>query len=307
MPIEHITHIVPETALDASRAFLRSVNARQKSKNTALVYDLHVTRLTEFLAGQGVIKIVDISKDILEDYFESLRPSHNHGGIHCYYRSIRAWLNWYWDTYEIEGKNPISKIRVQPAANKARPGMPIDHFSLLIAACKTGMALRDKAILYCLLDSCARATELVSLNVGDVDFNTGRVLIRVGKGDKSRSVRFGDKSMRALRAYLKQKRGLQLPSRQPLFVTDQGERMDRFTLRLLLDRRADDAQIQHYGLHDIRRCGALELYRNGMMIKDISVYLGHSSVKVTELYLNVTGEDALDRHQFYGPVDTAGL
>jgi len=41
------------------------------------------------------------------------------------------------------------------------------------------------------------------------------------------------------------------------------------------------------------------------MIKDISVYLGHSSVKVTELYLNVTGEDALEKHQQFGAVDNA--
>jgi site-specific recombinase XerD len=305
MAQDHTTDILPTTVLEAGRAYLRSVNARQKSINTAIVYTLHVNLLTEFLSARGINDIGAIGFADLEAFFDHLRSSHNRGGIHCYFRSIRAWFNWYWDTYEIETRNPIKKIKVPAPTNKAMPGMPIEHFQLIVAACKTGMGLRDKALLYCLLDSCSRATEFVNLNIGDVDFVTGRVTIRSGKGGKQRAVRFGDRSMRALRAYLKQKRGLKLPDRQPLFVTDESERMDRFTLRLLLDRRADDAHVPHYGLHDIRRCGALQLYRNGMMIKDISVYLGHSSVKVTELYLNVTGEDALEKHEVYGAVDNA--
>jgi integrase/recombinase XerD len=303
MPIEHTTDIYPASIASAAAAFMRSVNARQASPNTINIYTLHVDALSKHLAALGITDMTAVTYAHIEAFFGHLATDHNRGGVHCYYRSVRAWFNWHWSTYDIEQRNPIAKVKVPAPIHKALPGIPMNHFRLLVDACKTGLGMRDKAILYCLLDSCARATEFVSLNIGDVDFITGHALIRKGKGSKSRTVRFGDRSMRALRAYLKQKRGLKIPERQPLFTTDDFERMDRFTLRMMLDRRADDAKIPHYGLHDLRRRGALELYNNGMSIKDISVYLGHSSVKVTELYLNVTNDDVLEKHQASSPVD----
>jgi integrase/recombinase XerD len=304
MAQEHTTSIIPETTEQARDAFRRSVEAKGSSSHTLEVYARHTEYLCHELKALGIQDMSQLTTDHLESFFEDLQAKHNRGGVHCYYRSIRAWLRWYWDKYDIPSRNPIDKIRIDPPAGKPKPGIPMEHFKRMVDACKTKLGLRDKAMLFCLLDSCCRATEFVSINIGDVDFVTGHVLVRHGKGDKRRTVRFGDKAMRALRKYLKT-RGDRLPDRQPLFQTDQGERFDRFSLRLMLDRRADDAKVPHYGLHDIRRRGALELKRNGMHIKDISVYLGHSSVKVTELYLAIEDEEVLSSHRVTSPVDNA--
>jgi integrase len=245
--------------------------------------------------------MADVSPDVLRSFFVSLREEHNRGGVHTFYRSIKAFLRWYWEEYEIDIRNPIDKVKVDAPKVEPKPGIAIDHVEKMIGACRTSLRQRDKAILLCLLDSAARATEFCNLDVGDVDLETGQVFISQGKGYKSRYVRFGNRSLRMLRRYLKTRDFLTATS--PLFVTDEGERFTRFALRLLIDRRADNAGVPHAGLHDFRRRCAYEMLRKGVPTKIISQYLGHTSVAVTERYLAVVNEDVMQAHKLASPSD----
>lgn len=302
MPDEHLISIDPDDLSEAAQAYLLHCRAAGHKPNTREVYERSVTRMVTHLQGQGLERVADVKPAHLEAFFFDLRRDHSKGGVEVIYRPVKAFFRWYWDLYEVETRNPIDRVTVEHQPVKARAGIPLEVVQRMVGHCHGHYKWRDTAVLEGLLDTCARASEFCALRVGDVNYVTGRTWIEFGKGDKARAVRFGDKALRALRRYLKQ-RGNKLPGHDPLIMSDKGGALDRFSLRLLIDRRADDAGVEHYGLHDFRRRGAYELWKRTRDLKAVSEYLGHASPVVTQRYLAVDEEDILEMHRRGSAVD----
>jgi integrase/recombinase XerD len=301
--IEHIT-IEPDTLRDGRKAYLLHCRSAGLAHNTILNYERVTGVFVQDLEQRGVRRLAELSPDHLRAWFLDLQAVHNKGGVHVYYRPVKAMLRWLWDEYERETRNPIERVKVESSKVKPMQGIPMDDFSRMVAACHGKYKLRDQALLYALLDTCCRATEFCKLRVLDVNYVTGRCWVEQAKGDKSRAVRLGDKSLRALRRYLKT-RG-ELRPNDPLFERDEGGPFDRFGLRSLMRRRSTDAGCPCPGLHDFRRRGAYLLWKKTRDLKAISEYLGHSSPIVTLRYLATDEEDTQDMHRAGSPVDYAG-
>jgi integrase len=80
----------------------------------------------------------------------------------------------------------------------------LEDITAMVSACESDfLGTRDKAVILCLLDNGCRASEFLSLEFGDIDIDTGTLIIRKGKGRKYRTVYLGQKSRRALRSYLR--------------------------------------------------------------------------------------------------------
>jgi site-specific recombinase XerD len=295
MAHDHTTQVIPESILQAETAFLTVIRSRRRSKSTLEGYKRAIDLLRSYLEIQPIL---NITSDDLRAFFTELQADHNVGGVEFYFRPIRAMFNWFWDEYEIDKRNPISKVKVAHQPPNPQPGIPLNDFNAIYDACTLA---RDKAIIYGLLDTCARATEFCSFKIKDIDLTTGQAIISYGKGGKRRPVRFGNRSMRALRKYLKTRESLH--GNDPLFATKSNEAFDRFSLRLLIDRRADDAGVPHYGIHAFRRRGAYEMWKVTRDLKGVSLYLGHSDVSVTKRYINVEDDDILETHINGGAVD----
>ena len=256
---------------------------------------------TDWCEKQRVINIAQLTPEHFRAFFAGLQTGHNTGGVHAYYRPVKAMVRWWWDEYEREGRNPIDRVKVETAKAKPRAGLTVEHFGRLVDACHGHYKSRDQAMFYALLDTCARASEFCGIRVKDVNFVTGRIWIEQGKGGKGRAVRLGDKALRALRKYLRG-RG-ELRPNDPLFERDEGGPFDRFGLRSLVQRRSDDAGIQCPGLHDFRRRGSYLMWKKTRDLKAISEYLGHSNPAVTLRYLATDEDDIQEMHRSGGPVD----
>lgn len=299
---ERAISIIPEKLTEVVETFIQVCRAAGNRSSTIDTYHRVLRKLAAFIQAEfSITRIGDVSSNHLREYFIDLQDSHNTGGVEVYYRPAHAMFAWYWREYEIERRNPFDTVRIKHARIVARPGVPLENLERMVAACRGPNRHRDMAILYGLLDTCARASEFCGFRMKDIDLATGRAYIRNGKADKSRYVRFGLKSMRLLRRYLKM-RG-QLFSGDPLFATDEGEPLNRNSLRLLVDRRADDAGVEHPGLHDFRRRGAYLLWKRTRDWKGVSAYLGHSNVVVTQRYIAVDDEDVMETHENGSPVD----
>lgn len=251
----------------------------------------------------GDTVLEDITPDQVRRFLQEIAKTRNKGGLHATWRPLRAMLYWYEEEMEPEHwKNPVHKVKIPAPKATALPGISMDDYEKLVSVCKGGKTgTRDRALFFCLLDSCARAEEFISLNINDVNLITGVVLIRDGKGNKPRYVNFGNKARKALRNYLKTRPDLK--GSQPLFTMTTGERFSYNSLVSLVRWRSGKAGIDRPGLHDIRRAGALELLRNGADISEISKYLGHESIDVTMRYLAITSEDLQKMHRRASPVD----
>ena len=301
-----LNQIAPGTVAGLASAFLVDCSSRNFSKNTIKLYTLELGYFQDWLEPIGAIELTDLTPDVLRHYMLSLAAHRNPGGCHVSYRVIKTFLRWAWEELEMETRNPI--VRVDPPSYKPKPlpGVPIGDIHKMIDACTTSLATRDRAILRCLLDTGARSFEFVALNLADVDLMSGSVLIGHGKGDKSRVVYVGKKCRRALRSYLRTRD--ELRPADPLWLTDEGERLEKAGLREILKRRAIGAGLTMIpGAHDFRRAFAVTMLRNGCDLATLARLMGHSSLQVLMRYLALLDQDTAEAHRQHSPVDNADL
>ena len=124
---------------------------------------------------------------------------------------------------EMIDKNPMQRIRPPRVPDEQLVPVSVEQVRALLQVCdvKVGMGARDRAILLCLWDSGCRASELTALDVGDLDLQTGALLVRQGKGRKHRVTFLGAKTRREVLRYLRQ-RGDPGPN-EPLFLNQAGQ------------------------------------------------------------------------------------
>ena len=300
-----IQQIIAGTIENYITGFLVERRSRGLSKRTIQFYADELRFFSEYLNEIGVENIEEMTANVIRHFLLRLGERRNQGGVHASYRAIKAWLNWVWDEFEIEGRNPIKRVSVPTGKNQPLPGIPISDVKKMIDSCNTRMALRDKALIIFLVDTGVRRAELVSLNIEDVDFITGNIQIKHGKGNKSRIVYLGRKSRKALRKYIKSRQN-ELAPNSPLFATEEDTRLSYSGLREIIRRRSVSAGIKEPGLHDFRRCFAVQMLRGACDLVTLSRLMGHSSLVVTQRYLYLLNEDLQNGHQQAGPIDNAG-
>jgi integrase/recombinase XerC len=152
------------------------------------------------------------------------------------------------------------------------------------------LALRDRLIVEMLYATGIRVSELCGLDVDDVD--TSRRLLRVlGKGDKQRTVPFGEPAELALRAWLRDGRSaLATPQSGPaLLLGARGRRLDPRQARTVVHQTVGAVDgAPDIGPHGLRHSAATHLLEGGADLRIVQELLGHSTLATTQLYTHVT-------------------
>jgi site-specific recombinase XerD len=291
-------------------AFLIDRKAAGVATGTLRFYRQKIKLFSDYCDAQAVKRIGQITPSFLRQYLLYLEEyGHNAGGRHAAFRTIRAFFLWYEDEVEPEGwSNPIRKVKAPRVPLEPLEPVSFETVTLMIKACprNTFTGDRDAAILLCLLDTGARASEFLSVNLDDINQARGDILIRQGKGRKPRTVYIGKQSKRALRRYLNHRRD----DCTALWVTHPrfgSERLSYDGLRGILTRRAQHAGVEEPSLHDFRRAFALSMLRNRTDIFTLAKLMGHEGITVLQRYLKQTNLDTEEAHRRAGPVDNAGL
>jgi integrase/recombinase XerD len=160
-----LLQIVGGTVHNAVNGFLVERKSRQFSLNTIKLYTLELGYFCTYLDQIGVEMLNELTPDTIRRYLLDLSEHRNAGGCHASYRVIKTFLRWAWDEFELEGRNPITRVEAPKINAQPLPGIPVNDIQRMIAACKTQQAQRDKTILLCLLDSGCRASEYVASRV----------------------------------------------------------------------------------------------------------------------------------------------
>jgi integrase/recombinase XerC len=164
----------------------------------------------------------------------------------------------------------------------------------------TDFGKRDRAILELLYATGVRVSELVQLDLRDIDFNNK--LLRVfGKRRKERIVPFGDPAAKALREYLsvREKFLVNAPvtkrDAQPLILNYQGTRMTTRSVGRLVDKHIKMcAGIHDISPHALRHSFATHLLDSGADLRDIQALLGHARLSTTQVYTHVSMEKLIE-------------
>jgi integrase/recombinase XerD len=150
------------------------------------------------------------------------------------------------------------------------------------------LALRDRAMLELLYASGLRITELISLDVDDLDLAEETVRC-VGKGDKERVVPVGRTALRAVDAWLVRGRPALQPSTPAAFVNGRGGRLSRQGGWQIIKRHARDADLaDSVSPHTLRHSFATHLLDGGADVRIVQELLGHASVNTTQIYTLVS-------------------
>lgn len=142
-------------------------------------------------------------------------------------------------------------------------------------------SLRDKAIIETLYGCGLRVSELVRLNVDDVDLDSSVVRIK-GKGEKERIVPIGSYAAKAIKEYLQSRKS----DEEALFLNRWGKRLSDRAVRLIIEKYSKDL----ISPHALRHSFATHLLERGADIRSVQELLGHKRLSTTQIYTHVTKE-----------------
>ena len=165
------------------------------------------------------------------------------------------------------------------------------------------LGLRDRAMLEALYASGLRVSELISLELGQVNLELGVIRV-VGKGAKERLVPLGDEAVRWIKEYVRCARSELLKSAadETLFPSKQGRIMTRQTFWYRIKRYAHESGVEKViSPHVLRHAFATHLLNHGADLRVVQMMLGHSDLSSTQIYTHVAQQRLQSLHQQHHP------
>lgn len=190
-------------------------------------------------------------------------------------------------------KSPMRRIHRIRAEEVVRLPFTDEDLEQIRMATK---CIRDLAIIDMLYSSGCRISELVQMDISDVDFRNREVVVR-GKGSKDRVCYFNARTKLEVRDYL----NTRLDKDPALFVTvrDPVKRISSGTVRAMLNKISDKTGIRGIHPHRFRRTLATNLLEKGMTLEQVKTVLGHKSIETTLIYTTINNDAVKQVHQKY--------
>lgn len=266
---------------------------KKLSKNTVDSYKRDLKKFMKYLAKNS-IKVEDVTKQNIDEYIESMKQAGFKPASAT--RTLATLRSFY--TYLLK-KGKISKdptLNVEsPKLEKKLPVVltPSEIEKLLAQPVTTELkGLRDKAMLEFAYATGMRATEIVNLNVEDVDLVNSFVICDEGGGSK-RIIPLGKMANKAIANYLEEARTyLDKKDSNALFLNLTGGRLTRQGLWKIIKTYTEAAEIdKDITPHVLRHSFALHLIENGADIKAIQTMMGHSDISSTKIYLDCVNNE----------------
>ncbi len=191
--------------------------------------------------------------------------------------------------------DPTSSI-VRPKLPSALPkALTVDEVTRLVESPDISIPLgrRNRSILEMLYATGCRVTELVTLDMHDIDFEMSTAIV-TGKGDKQRLVPIGSFAMESIDRWLPDRLDLRKPGQDPgaLYLTARGNRLTRQTVWRIVDAAGTRVGIASSRLspHVLRHSAATHMVEGGADLRTVQEILGHVSLSTTQIYTKISPE-----------------
>lgn len=267
---------------------------KQASNNTVSSYMRDIRQFSEWLQSSGDTDILSVTQLNISDYLAFLQEQGKSGAtVSRVLASLKNFYAYLVSTGFLETSPVSSDIHVDRGEKKLPQILTGKEVETLLAQPSTSDAkgLRDKAMLEVMYATGIRVTELIDLNVEDVNLELG--ILKCGSAKKSRSIPLYPAALRVLAVYVKEVRFAMVadPGERALFVNVGGSRMSRQGFWKILKFYQAKAGIEkEITPHTLRHSFAVHLLENGADLGSLQELMGHSDISSTQMYTHMINQ-----------------
>ena len=270
------------------KLFLEFLQSDKKlSDNTLQSYKRDIIQFEEYLSNNR-INYAKIDQEEISNYLKYLQEiGKKTSTISRSLASIRSFYQFLIRTRKIK-RDPTEEIQSPKVEKRVPSVLTAQEVELLLDQPKDVdlKGTRDKAMLEFAYATGMRVTEIISLNIDNVNLETGYVTCVTGS--KTRNIPLGTMSLSALKEYIEKARGLLIKNdkEKALFVNINGKRLTRQGFWKIVKYYKEQAHItKDITPHVLRHSFATHLLQNGADLKSIQTMLGHSDISSTQIYM----------------------
>lgn len=216
--------------------------------------------------------------------------------------SIRVFFNYLSQKANLIDFNPAQNLETPKLDKRLPKYLSLDDSKKLLDTASNPdnrNNKRDYAIITLFLNCGMRLSELVGINIKDINFSECQMTV-IGKGNKERTIYLNKACINAIKDYLevRPKEGIKtdkLNSKNALFLSERKERISRRTVQHIVDKElmAAGLDTNKYSTHKLRHTAATLMYQYGNVdIRALQEVLGHESISTTEIYTHVANIQA---------------
>lgn len=270
------------------------IKVKQASLNTVSSYMRDIRQFIGWLESVNQSDILSVSGEIVNDYLQHLQSAGKSGSTIS--RTLASLKNFY--AYTVTSgflnESPVpSEIHVERGKKKMPQILSGREVELLLSqpSCVDAKGFRDKAMLEVMYATGIRVSELIALNIEDINLELG--IVKCSGSRKTRAIPLYPAALRALTLYLQDVRGMMVsdPSEEALFVNVGGSRMSRQGFWKILKYYQNKAGIEKdITPHTLRHSFAVHLLENGADLGSLQELMGHCDISSTQMYTQMINQ-----------------
>ncbi len=280
----------PDAATQLEQYFDHLRHEKRSSEHTLANYRRDLTHLVDFCDQHKIGNFTALTNHHVQNHISS---RHRKGlGASSLQRELSAIRSFF--QFLIKNRysqdNPAKTVQAPKVKRPLPKTLDVDQITGLVSApADSPLELRDIAMMELFYSSGLRLSELVGLDVHDLDSADKTVLIRNGKGGKSRIVPVGKCALKSISAWLIVRDAiLGADETQAIFISRRGKRMARRTVQARLERwRKKNGLPERIHPHMLRHSFASHLLESSGDLRAVQEMLGHSNISTTQIYTHL--------------------
>ena len=211
--------------------------------------------------------------------------------------SIRVFFNYITKKAKLLDINPAQDLETPKLDKRLPKYLTLEESKKLLETAsdeESRNSSRNFAMLTLFLNCGMRLSELVNINISDIDFSNYKLNV-IGKGNKERTIYLNEACIKALKSYLadRPKDGVKFNSKDALFLSEQRKRISNRTVQYIVyeELKKTGLDVHKYSTHKLRHTAATLMYKYGHVdIRALQELLGHESISTTEIYTHVDND-----------------
>lgn len=269
---------------------------KRASEYTITSYQRDLQQLSRYCASKAIVHWTDLQQS---DVRSHIAGRHRQGisskSLQRELSAMRSFYNFLLKKGKAES-NPAQHVQAPKQSRKLPKTLDVDQISgMLEAGTSSALEIRDLAMFELFYSSGLRLGELAALDWTDIDLADQSLVVRSGKGGKTRVLPIGGKAVSAIENWLQERPKMGANTETALFVSNRGSRLGRRSIELRLAQWCKKkGMAEHIHPHMLRHSFASHLLESSQDLRAVQELLGHSNISTTQIYTHLDFQHLAD-------------